>query len=759
MKKRIFALLMALCMVFGMTSVALAEDATPDGSLSNPYALTLNGSSDIDFEQWGDEYYALTTAQTETGYGELTITMEGETAGVTYVMEVYDEERTIFKSYNLDSTDDATVSVVVPANTKIIVNIYQVSGAINFTTTTSFVEVADPGPVGATGNPEEISSMQGFGGFSYQDYPMIEVGVDGGYNYKYVSESTGTFSVLVNEYTLEASNLTVADIKLTVKNETKSTSAIASKVGDKAEVDVVTGDVVLIQIEVNAAGELDELETYWNAQILPAKGSSGNPYTVEDVLEPFVVTVPAGGEVYYQLDQTNVGNTLTVSGENYQVIVGQMYGLSDPMDPENGEFEQVLMTYYAGMQPIVLFGIKNNGDVAADYNVAIVTPPGTEGNPIEIKFEEGKTTGSATHVFEYVDATNNPSPSDYTYYYKWIATNDGFVRLTVSATVEEGVEREYITMVEQEDGTWAQKEFSVEGDVWAYSVYNKSIEGSEVVSDFSKKTDDNDSVENGQLLFVNKGDVVVVKLQAYDVTTGLWADSTVKAELEYVAPVAGSEEKAIDSINNATAGDVVEVVLYDEDANVTSVISKEVLETLKGKDVDVLFANEYYGWVINGKDIENANDIDLTVEFDTKNIPEALAKKAAGDAEWGIISLADNDDFGLIACLVLNFGMDYEEEVFSLYYYNEDGNLECVQTSEVIDGILAFAFTHASDYLLVQDEATVGAVVEPDVATTDKAPIKAPGTGDSANFALWLAVLGLGVVAMAGSVLMKKREF
>ena len=49
------------------------------------------------------------------------------------------------------------------------------------------------------------------------------------------------------------------------------------------------------------------------------------------------------------------------------------------------------------------------------------------------------------------------------------------------------------------------------------------------------------------------------------------------------------------------------------------------------------------------------------------------------------------------------------------------------------------------------------AVDDDGVATPD--PIIPEKTGDSTSFALWIAVLGLGVVAIAGSVVMKKREF
>ena len=84
----------------------------------------------------------------------------------------------------------------------------------------------------------------------------------------------------------------------------------------------------------------------------------------------------------------------------------------------------------------------------------------------------------------------------------------------------------------------------------------------------------------------------------------------------------------------------------------------------------------------------------------------------------------------------------------TLYYYQimEDGTLKFVCDAPInSDGKAVVTQDHCSDYVLLTEK-----IVE---------EVDAPKTGDSTNFALWIAVLGLGVVAIAGSVVMKKREF
>ena len=95
------------------------------------------------------------------------------------------------------------------------------------------------------------------------------------------------------------------------------------------------------------------------------------------------------------------------------------------------------------------------------------------------------------------------------------------------------------------------------------------------------------------------------------------------------------------------------------------------------------------------------------------------------------------------AVISIPVGEDYAGK--TLYYYEvlADGTLKYVCDAPVdADGIAKVSQDHCSDYVLLTAAKAGNAI-----------------TGDSANFALWIAVLGLGVVALAGSVVMKKREF
>ena len=66
--------------------------------------------------------------------------------------------------------------------------------------------------------------------------------------------------------------------------------------------------------------------------------------------------------------------------------------------------------------------------------------------------------------------------------------------------------------------------------------------------------------------------------------------------------------------------------------------------------------------------------------------------------------------------------------------------------------VLKVEFSHDGNAKVTQDHCSDYVLLTEKVA-------EAPKTGDNTNFALWIAVLGLGVVAIAGSVVMKKREF
>ena len=80
-----------------------------------------------------------------------------------------------------------------------------------------------------------------------------------------------------------------------------------------------------------------------------------------------------------------------------------------------------------------------------------------------------------------------------------------------------------------------------------------------------------------------------------------------------------------------------------------------------------------------------------------------------------------------------------EGETLVVYRVNDDGTYTKCDT-EVKGTELTFKTNHFSTYVVVAEKA-------------------APKTGDATNFVLWFAVLGLGAVAMASGVVMRKRNF
>lgn len=84
------------------------------------------------------------------------------------------------------------------------------------------------------------------------------------------------------------------------------------------------------------------------------------------------------------------------------------------------------------------------------------------------------------------------------------------------------------------------------------------------------------------------------------------------------------------------------------------------------------------------------------------------------------------------------------EKYEKLFYYQimADGSLKFVCDAPVVDGVAKVTQDHCSDYVLLTEKL-----------------VEVPATGDSTNVALWFAILALGALAIAGSVVMRKKEF
>ncbi|MCR5607805.1 MAG: starch-binding protein [Lachnospiraceae bacterium] len=148
------------------------------------------------------------------------------------------------------------------------------------------------------------------------------------------------------------------------------------------------------------------------------------------------------------------------------------------------------------------------------------------------------------------------------------------------------------------------------------------------------------------------------------------------------------------------------------DMGTETVADKAVFDAIKGKDVNVeLKLSNGLAWVINGKDITTAKDLDLGATLNTKNIPEDTVEALKKDNEFAsttTLSLDFNGDFGAKLQLLYPAGKDKAGKKFQLFYYNPTTKAlekqgDVVEADE--NGNVPFTFTHASDYVIAEEKA------------------------------------------------------
>lgn len=228
---------------------------------------------------------------------------------------------------------------------------------------------------------------------------------------------------------------------------------------------------------------------------------------------------------------------------------------------------------------------------------------------------------------------------------------------------------------------------------------------------------------------------------------------------------ADTVDSVVQEIEGTSAGSTVQVDMGD-----ATVLSKEILEAAKGKDVNIQLNMGSYTWTINGKDIKASDlkDIDMKVTMNTDAIPSSVVKKLAGDNPTMQLSLAHEGDFGFQAKLTLNVGSQYAGKFGNLYYYDSDGKLVYINSGKVAEnGNVSLTFSHASDYVVVladqqhisKGDGQTGASNTSGNEGTNQGQSGADvvKTGDSAPTVTLLIVMGAAVVVIAGAVIVKKR--
>ena len=132
-----------------------------------------------------------------------------------------------------------------------------------------------------------------------------------------------------------------------------------------------------------------------------------------------------------------------------------------------------------------------------------------------------------------------------------------------------------------------------------------------------------------------------------------------------------------------------------------------------------------------------------------EKIDDATAEKAEIKKDTFVLGVSFEYDGKLPAKATITIPVPVAYANKTLYYYEvlADGTLKYVCDAKVdANGNAKVEQDHCSDYVLLTEKLV------------EETP-EAPKMGDATNFALWIVVLGLGVVAIAGSVVMKKREF
>ncbi len=164
-------------------------------------------------------------------------------------------------------------------------------------------------------------------------------------------------------------------------------------------------------------------------------------------------------------------------------------------------------------------------------------------------------------------------------------------------------------------------------------------------------------------------------------------------------------DQIIKDIEQSEGGDTIHV-----DMKKDTVVPKEVLESIQGKDVNIVLNMGGYSWSISGNEVvaDDLKDIDLEVIVDTDGIPPAIIDSLAEGNPTTQITLVHEGEFGFRADLTVNLGSENSGSTGKLYYYDSSGKLIYMDAGEVgADGNISLSFSHASEYVVIFERAPV----------------------------------------------------
>ena len=215
-------------------------------------------------------------------------------------------------------------------------------------------------------------------------------------------------------------------------------------------------------------------------------------------------------------------------------------------------------------------------------------------------------------------------------------------------------------------------------------------------------------------------------------------------------------------LEEAKSGDTVTVAM-----NGTTVVPKDILDSIKGKDVTLVLDMENgISWKINGKEITDAAgdiDFDVTVGADAgKSIPVDVINNVTGERYSMNLTLAYDGEFGFTATLTVNMESKNAGLYANLFYYNEQtGELEFISAGQInADGNVELEFTHASDYTIVVDAKIMSDNGQADNKADETIP--APKTDDSTSKYAWnntiIIIIGICIILIVFGAVIHVRK-
>ncbi len=215
------------------------------------------------------------------------------------------------------------------------------------------------------------------------------------------------------------------------------------------------------------------------------------------------------------------------------------------------------------------------------------------------------------------------------------------------------------------------------------------------------KAPDHFTVEELEKLFPNAEDHITL----YETSSGSSGGGSSSTSRPSQPTVKGSNktgwEGAVDAIDNAKDGDTVKV-----DMNNRTELPKNVLDEIKGKDVDlVLDMGGGIQWTINGTDVTDTKNINLGIRRTETGIPVNVINNITGEVETIQLALEHEGDFGFKATLSIALGNENNGLTANLMYYNpETKGLEYTHSSVIKNGRADLEFSHASVWAIIIDD-------------------------------------------------------